>query len=135
MERRTKTPPKKPDSGSYQAAVRGLIDRKYLKSRDQRSHWQNLDLGYAHPELADFLGRLRRRCARMGIPIRVEGGATSFDVAYVVHGCLGRQLTPKQWEVLAHLGREISRQYRLHVEWGGQAMPSTWLHHTQLPGF
>lgn len=134
MERNQEAKPRQPpDDGSYQAAVRGLIDRKWLKSQAYKDWWSATDLSHAHPDLADFLGRLRRRTARMGIPVRVEGRETLYDVAYVVHSNLGRQLTAKQWEVLAHLGREISRQYSLNVGWGGHMMPATWLHSTRSP--
>lgn len=107
--------------------MRGLIDRKWLQSRSHKDLRSKADFAYANPQLAEFLGRLIRKAARMGIPLRIEGQATSHDVGYVIHSRRGRELTAKEWEVLAHLGREIGRQYRLPVTWGGLRMPAVWM--------
>lgn len=83
------------------------------------------DLSTCEPKLADFVGRLLRKAKRMGIPLWCE--SASYQVAFLSHSRLGRDLHPMAWEVLGHLGREISVQYRLGISWGGPMMPATWM--------
>lgn len=120
--------PSKPASvevTDYQSAVRGLIDREWLRSWDHRDALAFTDYTFASEQLADFVGRLLRRAAKMGIPLYCE--SVSFDVAFIVHSRRKRDLHAKEWEIVAHLGGEIIQQYGLGVIWGGPMMPSCWM--------
>lgn len=105
--------------------MRGLVDRAWLKSIPHRDKVAFADLSTASPELAEWVGKLIRRAARMGIPLAVE--SATYDVAFIVHSRRRRDLHPLEWNVIAHLGREISQQYGLGIAWGGPMMASCWL--------
>ena len=53
--------------------------------------------------------------------------SASYDVAFIVHARRRRELTFREWEVIAHLGEELSSQYHLRVHWGGPRMASCWM--------
>lgn len=109
----------------YRSAMLGMIDRPYLKSQRHRDAVRFCDYTFASESLRDFVGKLLRKAAKMGIPLYCE--SVSFDVAFVVHGRLKRELHPRQWEVIGHIGTEISQQYQLGVTWCGPMMGSCWL--------
>lgn len=88
--------------------------------RDVRS--LKSDVSSATPWLQAFLKKLQRRLARMDVPLRVE--AAGQYVGLVSHARRGRDLHPMEWEVIAHLGKEISKQYQLGVSWSGSSCPS-----------
>lgn len=110
---------------SFQSAVRSLVDRRWLREGQHRDKVRFTDYSFADPQLADFCGKLLRKAAKMGIPL--ECLSASYDVAFIAHSRRGRELHKLEWEVIAHLGREINQQYRLGTSWGGPMMPSCWM--------
>lgn len=125
LERMNPPKPDRAKATGYQAAVRGLIDRRWMKSTLHRDQVRFTDLTLAHDPVKEFVGKLLRRAAKMGIPLDCE--SASYDVAFIVHGRRRRELEPLEWEVIGHIGTEISRQYRLGVRWGGPLLPSVWM--------
>lgn len=120
--------PEKVEVTDFKSAVRGLVDRELLNSRHYKATKANALVAqgkYLSPQLLDFYGRLQRKLARVGIPV-VLGYAT-YDVAFIEHARRRGNLHPKEWQVIAHYGMEIARQYALEVRWGGLMMPRTWL--------
>lgn len=105
--------------------MRSLVDRRWLRERQHKDKLAFTDYSFCDPQLADFVGKLLRRAAKMGIPL--ECVSASYEVAFVVHSRRGRELHPLEWEVIAHIGREISKQYRLGASWGGLMMPAVWM--------
>lgn len=125
-QRRNPPRPQRTEVTTYQSAVRGLTDWKYLRSRDWRDDkGMETDLSFANPKLATWVGKLLRRAAKMGIPLACV--SASYDVAFIVHARRRRELTFREWEVIAHLGEELSSQYHLRVHWGGPRMASCWM--------
>lgn len=108
-----------------------LRDKGFLQSQVHKDKVKFTDLTTAAPKLADFVRKLQRRLARMQIPLDIV--SASYDVAIVQHSRRRAQLHPKEWEVIAHLGEEISRQYGLRIRWGGPQMPSVWMGDGKLP--
>lgn len=125
---RAKRNPPKPERAAatgYQSAVRALVDRSYLQSTTHKDRVRFTDLTFAHEPVRVFVGKLLRKASKMGIPLECE--SASYDVAFICHGRRRRELAPIEWEIIAHLGGEISKQYRLGVRWGGPLLPSVWM--------
>lgn len=114
---------------TFKEAVAGLVDRPFLKSGRLRNltAFEPDRLSCVEDDLLNFVGRLRRKAAKMGIPLYAESG--SYEVVFISHARRRRDLFPIEWEVIAHLGGEIARQYGLPVAWGGPEMPSCWMVH------
>lgn len=108
-----------------------LRDKSWLQSQHHKDKLKFTDLSTASPKLAVFIKMLLRRMAKMGIPLECQ--SASYDVAFIFHSRRRADLSPREWEVIAHLGREISTQYGLRVDWGGARMPTVWMGEGKLP--
>lgn len=119
------------------------MDRRYIRSvyleRDQLKR----GVDGVHPKLLAFEKSVLSKGRRAGIPlvvtffedpwlfpeIELEFGANRFGLGCEIrHGVLGENLSRKAWAILAHLGREASRQGGLSIVWGGPDRPSHWEH-------
>lgn len=116
--------PREP-AATYREAVVRLRDKPWLQSRQHKDKVKFTDYSTASPELADFCGKLIRRLAKMHCPL--ECVSASYDVAFIQHSRRGADLSPKEWELIAHYGAEICRQYGLKVRWGGLGVPTVWM--------
>lgn len=108
-----------------------LRDVKWVRSRAHRDKVRFADLSAASEKLAAFVRKLLRKAAKMGIPLECQGA--SYDVAYIAHSRRRAALDAKEWEIIEHLGNELSTQYGLRVRWGGMLMPTVWMGDGKLP--
>lgn len=103
--------------------------------KDRRSVVDRLG---AHPDVLEFERLMYKRFDRMGIPLvasqmvvspvpRLRAGDLGPLGPYeygcavsLVHGTLGPVLTPDQWDLIGHVGRElcVTRGRRLQMVWG-----------------
>lgn len=128
------------EAPSFQAAMRGLINREYLASDNYRKQqWRAVRLG-AHPDLLEFERVMVRKMAKLGVPMfvpemvrtakrqddlfalgnsRAKGGQSAHQYGLaldLVHSTLAWGLTPRQWELVHHVGEELVTQKGLKVE-------------------
>lgn len=126
-ERMNPLPSQQPKSPvqTYREAVSRLRDKSWLQSQQHKDKIKFTDLTTASDELAVFVRKLIRKLAKMQIPL--ECVSASYDVAFIQHSRRGAELAPKEWEIIVHMGEEITRQCGLSVRWGGPAMPRVWM--------
>lgn len=105
--------------------MQSLRDPEWLRSFDHKQLVAEQPIEGASAAAVDFIGRLCRRGAKLGIPLVCD--SATGDVVFIVHGRRGRDLHALEWEVIAHLGGELVEQYRLGFRWGGLMMPSCWM--------
>lgn len=108
----------------------------------QEKTWVAYRIG-ADPELVEFEARLVRRFERLHVPlyascfVRTDAEQAALFVQgvtqlrpresphnhglafHVEHATRGRQLPDRCWELIAHVGEEVSTQLGLDVTWGG----------------
>lgn len=135
-------------SGSMADALRGMVDRPFLKSQKyQDQQWRAVREG-AHPDILEFEKRMVRRMAKLGVPMfghcvvrsleqqaiefaqgdsKVKFGAHNVGCAIdLVHGTKAWKLTDQQWDLVGHCGKEIITQGGLalvNFRWGGPDGP------------
>lgn len=114
-----------PTATGYQGAFRALVDWRWLKSTEHRDLVRFTDLTQTHEPVKELIKKLLSRARKSGIPLMCE--ESHGDVAFICHSRRRRSLTPLEWEIIGHMGTEISRSYRLGVRWGGPMLPRTWL--------
>lgn len=102
-----------------------LRDKSWLQSQHHKDKIKFTDLSTASQELAAFVKKFIRRMAKMGVPI--ECHSASYEVAFLSHSRRRNDLSVKEWEILGHIGAEVSKQNGLGVRWGGPEMPSCWM--------
>lgn len=110
---------------TYREAVVRLRDKSWLQSQRHKDKLKFTDYSVASEQLATFCQKLIRRLAKMQVPL--ECVSASYDVAFIQHSRRGIDLSPKEWEVIVHLGEEICTQCGLKVRWGGPSMPRVWM--------
>lgn len=128
---------------TFDAALRAMVDRAFLKSeRHQGQHWRANREG-AHPDILEFERKLIAEFARLGVPLfahcvvrpsweqdalKAQGFSKAgagesphnFGLAVdLVHGTKGWELTRKQWALVGHVGHEVAKRIGVKVEWGG----------------
>lgn len=125
-------------------ALAGLVDRTFLRSqRFQQQQMRAVTTG-AHPKILLFSAKLVKKMAAMGVPmfphtiVRTyahqliefrEGNSkdSPFDGVWphrrhavdIIHGTRAWALTPKQWALVGHVGKELAKDNSIKVEWGG----------------
>lgn len=135
-------PPTTPDN--LHGALRGMQDARFLKSqKHQEQHWRAVREG-AHPDILEFEKRMRRRLAKLGVPVfahcvvrsieqqaiefaqgdsKVKFGPHNVGCAIdLIHATRGWKLTRPQWQLIGHVGQEIVTQAGLDIvslAWGG----------------
>lgn len=133
---------------NLQAALRGMQDHAFLKTqKHQEQHWRAKREG-AHPDILEFEKRMRRRMAKLGVPVfahcvvrsleqqaiefaqgdsKVRFGAHNVGCAIdLVHGTKAWGLTDRQWDLVGHVGKEVISQAGLalvNFRWGGPDGP------------
>lgn len=134
-------PPDLPPSPSFDAAMRGLIDRPFLGTVKYQAQEWRADWTGAHPDLVEFHKAFQARLRKLGIPmfaaevvragdrqdeLHAAGLSKTRDSAHE-HGCSmdfchsvrGWNLTDKEWALIGHLGKEVAQQRGLKITWGG----------------
>lgn len=132
--------PDLPDT--YREALRGLVDRDFLKSRKYREQqWRAIRAG-VDPQMLLFERLLIRRMGKLGVPmftseamrsaerqakLKAEGrsmlanGPHMHGMAVdIVHSIKAWDLHKRQWDLIGHVGLEIVAQEGLSIRWGGE---------------
>lgn len=128
MRERMNPPPKlipNEPAATYREAAERLRDKSWNQSQQHKDKVKFTDYSCASPQLTEFCRKLVRKAGKMSIPLDVV--SASYDVAVIVHSRRLQYLSPKEWEIIAHLGAETSRTYGLKVHWGGLGLPSIWM--------
>lgn len=125
-------------------ALRGMADRPFLGSvKHQEYQWRAVRDG-AHPDLLEFERVFLRQMAKQGIPMYAHSMVRSaneqralFDrgasrdsprdgiwphkgcAVDLVHSVFHWNLTPEQWLLVGHIGKDAARLAKVKVEWGG----------------
>lgn len=124
---------------TFAQAVAGMVDRPFLASQNWQEQQHRADRSGAHPHVLEFERLFVKRMAKMGIPVfasevlrtaerqndlfalgttRAKGGqsAHQFGCAVdLVHSVKGWQLSPLEWAVMEHVGRELAKARGLAV--------------------
>ena len=128
---------------TYDAALRGIMDRDFLKSeRYQAQQWRANREG-AHPKIIEFETALVKRMRDLGVPMfahcvvrtpaeqdaafvlghtQRKGSdpfAHRFAAVDVIHSTRAWDIPEKAWDLVGHVGMEISKRLSIPVVWGG----------------
>lgn len=135
-----------PIPATFDAALRGMMYREFVKSRKwQEQQWRAVTDG-AHPAILEFARLLIDRMAALGVPMfvaecirtnkrqdelfalghsRAKAGQSAHNYGCavdIVHSTLSWNLSRKQWQLIGHVGQELAKQKGLAVHslvWGG----------------
>lgn len=141
------TPPKPVVDVGYSSAVAGMVDTEFIKTkRYQEQQYRAYSLG-AHPVIVEFSTLLVRRMRDKGIPMfphciwrdkdeqdrvfRESFSQTQWPNSAHNHGCAtdiihstkAWDLTPRQWQVVGHVGKELAASKGWKLVWGGLDSP------------
>lgn len=128
---------------TYDAALRGVMDRDFLKTEKyQGQQWRASREG-AHPKIVEFEAALIARMKELGVPmfahcvvrspeeqdaVFVLGNsqrkgsdpyAHRFAAVDIIHSTKGWNLTEKAWDLIGHIGFEVAKRRSIPVVWGG----------------
>lgn len=136
-------PPDQMEFKSYSEALSGLTNREFLKNERYQAQQHRALRAGANPGMLQFERRFVKRFAELGVPIfahcvvrsreeqalrKAEGNSKAgpgqsphqYGCAVdLVHGTKAWQLTPNQWQILGHVGREVAKSCGLKLIWGG----------------
>lgn len=140
-------PPAAPSTG-LPDALRGLVNREFLATETWREQQRRAVREGAHPKVLKFEAAFIRRMKRIGVPMFAhcvcrsaeeqaemvrkgvsrdspDDGAWPHQWAAVdlIHSVKGWQMNDDEWKLIGHLGKEISAQMGLSMEWGGEFTP------------
>jgi len=131
-----------PDTG-YSQALAGMVDKLYLKSSKFVDQQMRADIKGAHPAIVDFSRLLVRRMAALGVPMyphcvwrdreaqerayrlghsKAPWGESphNFGCAVdIIHSRHLWDLSPRQWQIVGHVGNELADAMGLLLDWGG----------------
>lgn len=125
-------------------ALAGLVNRPFLQTERYRQQQTRAVRDGAHPKVLKFTDAFIRRAKRVGIPLfplciirsaedqalMVKNGVSRDSpddgvwphkgcAVDIIHSIKGYEMNTEEWRMLGHLGREISDQNGLGMEWGG----------------
>ncbi|THF60016.1 M15 family metallopeptidase [Ollibium composti] len=128
---------------AYADELRGMIDRSFCFSEAYGVQQGRADRTGAQPDILEFERRLIKRAFKLGIPLwahtvirtsadqnaafraghskaRAGQSPHNYGAAVdLVHGTKAWALTPRQWAIIGHLGKEVAAQSGLQITWGG----------------
>lgn len=121
----------------------GMVDRKFIASQRYKDQQMRAVRENAHPDILEFEKRLITKMRKQFVPLfchclwrdaltqnalRQSGKSKAWAwesphnyglAVDIVHSTKAWDLTTKQWELLGHIGKEISVQAGINVTWGG----------------
>lgn len=127
----------------YKAAMAELRDQRFCRTVRYQQQQMRAQREYAHPDLLEFNDRFVRKARKLNIPVyshciwrsadeqtrlyvqgrsKARAGQSPHNhglATDLVHGVLGWNLSREAWNVLGHIGKEISVQASIPVTWGG----------------
>jgi len=131
-----------PDTG-YSQALAGMVDKLYLKSSKYGDQQRRADQQAAHPEIVEFSRLLVKRMGALGVPMFpqcVWRDRKAQEIAFKLgnskaqwpdsphnRGCAADlmhsrhlwNLSPRQWQLIGHVGKELAVANGLKLVWGG----------------
>lgn len=132
-----------PAAITYAQAVKGIRNLDFCLSQKFLEQQTRADREGAHPDMVEFEGAVVRRMRKLGVPMFAQcvmRGQDEQTRAYVsgnshakwgesphnygcgadiIHGILAWSIPRKSWEVIGHIGKEISVAKGIPVVWGG----------------
>lgn len=137
------SPPRSvPDTG-YSQALAGIVDTEFIKSVKYGEQQYRADALGAHPVIIEFSTLLVRRMRAIGVPMfphciwrgadeqnaLYEKGVSKARYPYsphnkgcavdAVHSTKAWDLTPRQWLIVGHVGKELAASKGWKLVWGG----------------
>lgn len=130
-------------SVSFREAIAKMVDRSFIGSVRYEAQQSRADRNGCHPDILEFEKRLVTRMRKQGVPLfcvcawrgaaaqeaAMQGGFSNakwgssphnYGMAVdIIHGVQGYGLERKSWEILGHIGKEISVQSGIAITWGG----------------
>lgn len=128
---------------TYQTALRQLMDKPYLATPRYREQQGRANREGANPLLLEFERAFVNDLRRRGIPVfahSVVRTAAEQDVLKakgvtnagahrsphnygcavdIIHSLHGWDLSERSWEILGHIGNEVSNRLGISIRWGG----------------
>lgn len=129
-------------------ALRGLVDRQFLKSQRYQQQQMRAVTAGAHPKILLFNAKMIRKCAGLGVPMFAhtivrtaahqlieftEGNSKDSPAdgvwphrkhaSDIIHGTKAWALTEKQWLLIGHVGKEVAKDNGIRIKWGGDFKP------------
>lgn len=125
---------------TYSEALAGMVDRPYLASRNWVEQQQRAVRDFAHPDILEFERVFVRRLAKLGVPVfapevirsakrqddlyalgnsRARGGQSAHQYGCavdIVHSVRAWDCSPKQWQLMGHIGKELITQKGFAVD-------------------
>lgn len=120
-----------------------MVDRPFLQSRKWQEQQTRAWREEAHPDILEFERVFIKRLTRQGIPAfasevmrtaerqndlyalghsKAKGGQSPHQYGCavdIVHSVKGWNLDRQQWDLLAHIGKELATQKGIKLVWGG----------------
>lgn len=132
-----------PGLKDYAASIRVMKDEDFMETvkYEEQQHRAKRDM--AHPEILKFSDAMVSECKKLDIPlfpaciVRDRGeqramyamGRSNNDgsgpypheafAVDLVHGVRGWNLDSACWDVIGHIGAEISKRLSIPIRWGG----------------
>lgn len=127
----------------FATAMRAMIDQKFVASQRYKDQQMRANTEGAHPDILEFGKRLVTRMRKQGVPLfilncvrgeaaqneyfktgmsRAKYGQSAHNYGMavdIIHGRKGYELDRKSWDLLGHIGKEISVQAGIPITWGG----------------
>lgn len=131
-----------PDTG-YSQALAGMVDKLYLKSTKYGDQQRRADQEAAHPDIVEFSRLLVGRMKSLGVPMfphclwrDLEAQETAFKLGHskarygdsphnfgcavdIIHSRHLWDLSPRQWLLIGHVGKELAAAKGFKLVWGG----------------
>ena len=128
---------------AYADELRGVVDRSFCFSQKYGEQQGRADRLGAQPEILEFERKLVKRAFKLGVPLFahcvIRGSQAQNDLFLaghskaragqsphnygaavdLIHGTKAWALTRRQWDIIGHLGKELSAQIGVPVVWGG----------------
>lgn len=128
---------------TYDAALRGIMDREFLKTEKYQAQQWRADREGAHPQILRFEEAFIRRMKELGVPMfahcvirkpidqdaayalghsRIKGSEPyphRFAAVDVIHSIKGWNMPEKAWDLVGHVGMETAKRLSIPIVWGG----------------
>ena len=127
----------------FSTAMRAMIDKKFVASQRYKDQQYRANIEGAHADILEFGKRLVTRMRKQDVPLFIlncvrgekaqneyyrtgvskapyGSSAHNYGMAVdIIHGTKGYELDRKSWDLLGHIGKEISVQAGIPITWGG----------------
>lgn len=136
-------PPKPVTDAGYSTALSGMVDTEFIKTVKYGEQQYRADTLGADPIILEFSTLLVRRMRALGVPMfphcvwrDKEAQEQAYQLGFskvryplsphnkgcavdIVHSTRAWDLTPRQWLVVGHVGKELAASKGWKLDWGG----------------